>query len=292
MPAFPSSSSPQVPSPQEQSEAEEEDDDIPSSQPAPQQSAASEERPGPSGVGRLQSSQRQGSEARKRRQVDDAILTLVERASGTKRLQAQVDEALTANNNPRTAWANWMGTELQELPDHMWTLFQKESFALVMRFKEGAQAQPQPPQQPQLAPQVAPRPASVPLASTPTSFQQPQLAAQLPPRPASTPTSFQPLHPPQEWAQQPIVFQQQPPHPPQLPQAPQSSGLTPTQAPQPSGLTPFMGMSWSSSRAGQDLNLSQLLAYTQATSSETGTQIVRSTQVLQEEETQSQHSDQ
>ena len=92
-----------------------------------------------------------------------------------KHHQEQVDEAVTASSNPRKAWANWIGTELQDLPQHQWTLYQKESFALVMKYKEGVQAQQQPrqqpqqPQQPHLTPRFAPRPASVPLASMTTT---------------------------------------------------------------------------------------------------------------------------
>ena len=48
--------------------------------------------------------------------------------------------AILASNNARATWANWMGTELQSLPDNLWTSFQKDSFALVMRYKETAQA--------------------------------------------------------------------------------------------------------------------------------------------------------
>ena len=109
------------------------------------QTTDSEDRAGPSS--RPTSSQSgipaaapKGKASRKRRQLDNAILKLVEKASGTQKMQEQLDAAILSSNNAQATWANWMGTELQSLPENLWTSFQKESFALVMRYKETAES--------------------------------------------------------------------------------------------------------------------------------------------------------
>ena len=45
--------------------------------------------------------------------------------------------------NPRAAWTQWLGAELMELSEDLWRRFQRESFELVMRFKEQNQTQRQ-----------------------------------------------------------------------------------------------------------------------------------------------------
>lgn len=68
--------------------------------------------------------------------LDEAIATIAESMSGTQRLQEQVDEVLKGGNNPRSAWTHWMATELMDLHEDLWLNFQKESFQLVMRYRE------------------------------------------------------------------------------------------------------------------------------------------------------------
>lgn len=45
--------------------------------------------------------------------------------------------------NPRAAWTQWLGAELMVLSEDLWRRFQRESFELVMRFKEQNQTQRQ-----------------------------------------------------------------------------------------------------------------------------------------------------
>jgi len=83
------------------------------------------------------------------KKVDEAIVTIAERMSGTQCLQEKLEEIVKDANNPRTAWVHWMGTELQGVPDDVWNRFQQESFNMVMRYKHqvlGGHPQPSPDQ--------------------------------------------------------------------------------------------------------------------------------------------------
>ena len=127
----------QVAAGQERSETDEDGDYSPASQVAPQDSTDSDWRLGTT------PGQGAASHAGNHHQVDSALQSFVDRMSSGQQLPEQVVEVQTvaaASNNSRTAWANWMSAELQDLPDHLWLEYQKQSFALVMRFKERAQA--------------------------------------------------------------------------------------------------------------------------------------------------------
>jgi len=56
--------------------------------------------------------------------------------SGSQRVYERLGEVLERGNNPRSAWCQWMTSELMSLPDELWRNFQNESFQLVMRFQE------------------------------------------------------------------------------------------------------------------------------------------------------------
>ena len=70
------------------------------------------------------------------KKVDQAIVTIAERMASTQRLQENLEEVMKDANSPRTAWAHWIGTEIQDFPDDLWLGFQQESFNLLMRYKD------------------------------------------------------------------------------------------------------------------------------------------------------------
>ena len=74
--------------------------------------------------------------------MDEAILKLVDQASESQKLCQQVEDAIAGTNNPRTAFTQWMGAEVSNLPAHLWNKFQRDAFELVMRYKEMDTLQP------------------------------------------------------------------------------------------------------------------------------------------------------
>jgi hypothetical protein len=99
-----------IPTQRHSEEEEEEDEDLEDSMSQTQgdiqhHSTESDDRPGPSSRPPSSLSGKPAPKAkvsRKRRQLDDAILKLVEKASGTQKMQEQVDAAILSSNNSRT----------------------------------------------------------------------------------------------------------------------------------------------------------------------------------------------
>lgn len=71
---------------------------------------------------------------------DDSTEQTTETLPRNHHLQPPTSEVLdprrSSSNSPRTAWANWLTAEVMELPEELWRKFQRESFELVMRYKE------------------------------------------------------------------------------------------------------------------------------------------------------------
>lgn len=74
---------------------------------------------------------------------DDSTEQTTETLPRNHHLQPPTSEVLdprrSSSNSPRTAWANWLTAEVMELPEELWRKFQRESFELVMRYKEQQQ---------------------------------------------------------------------------------------------------------------------------------------------------------
>lgn len=79
----------------------------------------------------------------KQENPDDSTEQTMETLPRNHHLQPPTSEFLhprrSSSNSPRTAWANWLSAEVMELPDELWRKFQRESFELVMRYKEQQQ---------------------------------------------------------------------------------------------------------------------------------------------------------
>lgn len=79
----------------------------------------------------------------KQENPDDSTEQTMETLPRNHHLQPPTSEFLhprrSSSNSPRTAWANWLSAEVMELPEELWRKFQRESFELVMRYKEQQQ---------------------------------------------------------------------------------------------------------------------------------------------------------
>ena len=58
----------------------------------------------------------------------DILAQLNERVTETKKLQNRIDELVQSADNPRTAWANWMGTMFPLIHDDLWEQYLRQSF--------------------------------------------------------------------------------------------------------------------------------------------------------------------
>ena len=43
---------------------------------------------------------------------------------------------MEVETNPRTAWTHWMGTEMTHIYDYLWPSFLKETFQLLIRYRD------------------------------------------------------------------------------------------------------------------------------------------------------------
>ena len=117
-------------------------------------------RPGASGSGR---------------KVDEAILKLADRLTQNTGMQDWLQYAVQESARPRIAFCQWMGAEMSNLDEHLWSLFMREAFDLVTRYRDLQTQQPAPPppyavQLPPMPPQPQPhqpRPWSAPRSQHP-----------------------------------------------------------------------------------------------------------------------------
>ena len=64
------------------------------------------------------------------------MVTIAEQMVGSERLERRVDDIEQVEINPRKAWPNWMGTEMVNIHDDLWSDFLKDSFGLLIRYTE------------------------------------------------------------------------------------------------------------------------------------------------------------
>lgn len=78
----------------------------------------------------------------KQENPDDSTEQTSEPVPRAHLLQPPTNEIIhprSSSSSPRAAWAHWLSTEVMELPEELWRKFQRESFELVLRYKEHQQ---------------------------------------------------------------------------------------------------------------------------------------------------------
>ena len=55
---------------------------------------------------------------------------------GSEMLEIRVDDIVQVKINPQKTWAKWMGTEMADIHDDLWSDFLKDSFRLLIRYAE------------------------------------------------------------------------------------------------------------------------------------------------------------
>ena len=51
--------------------------------------------------------------------IDDVMATIAEKIEGSERLERRVDELIQVESKSQTAWAHWMGTEMNTIHDDL-----------------------------------------------------------------------------------------------------------------------------------------------------------------------------
>ena len=76
-----------------------------------------------------------------KQKMDDVIFEMLEQLKTTSALQRKIDnlESGGENPNPRKEWNSYIGTEADQLPEHLWRQYQTESLALINRPKDAQQ---------------------------------------------------------------------------------------------------------------------------------------------------------
>ena len=77
--------------------------------------------------------------------VNDALEKLVDLASGTHQLCQKVEDSLISSRNPRVAFSQWIAAETESLPEQLYSQFQTDVFATVMKYRNIARQNAQPP---------------------------------------------------------------------------------------------------------------------------------------------------
>ena len=64
------------------------------------------------------------------------MATLAEQMVGSERLERRLDDIVQVEIKPWKACANWMGTEMTNIHDDLWSAFLKDSFRMLMNAQE------------------------------------------------------------------------------------------------------------------------------------------------------------
>uniref|UniRef100_UPI00358E4F8D uncharacterized protein isoform X1 n=1 Tax=Myxine glutinosa TaxID=7769 RepID=UPI00358E4F8D len=193
---------------------EPEEDDGPPSDADSISASAEADQPGPSSQATSRPSQVPKRKRQQTTTVDDALLKMVEKASGTQLFCQQVDELLRSSRNPCTVFSQWIAAETECLPDEIFRRFQTDVFTAVMRYRDIAQ-QPRRPQfltAPTVMLQRTSTPTSYPLLPRHDSVPQPVTVASQLPTQVTTQVATQ------DWPQVP-AYQQHDQYWPQAPAA-------------------------------------------------------------------------
>ena len=68
--------------------------------------------------------------------LDDAMATIAEKIEWSEKLERRVDQLMEVETNLRTAWAHWMGTEMKYIHDNLCPSFLKETFKMMVTYKD------------------------------------------------------------------------------------------------------------------------------------------------------------
>ena len=68
--------------------------------------------------------------------ADEAIIKLADRLSQNTGMQDRLQSAMQEHARPCVVFCQWMGAEMSNLDEHLWTLIMREAVDLVTQYRQ------------------------------------------------------------------------------------------------------------------------------------------------------------